>query len=342
MPTNRAPRTPSTASPRRLQCLRGIALVAMGWIAALTAPVALAQSAQQPIRILVGFPPGGGLDASARILAEGLSTALDQPVIVENRPGAGGLIAAQALKAAAPDGKTLLLTNDHTVAILPHTLKNPGFSPPRDFTAVALVTDKGFIALATHASTQITQVKDVAEWARKHPGQVNMGVPAPGSIPEFAVGLLAKSLHVETTPVPYRGGAPLLADLVGGQIPFGITSSVELAPYAKSKKVRLLAVSGTSRLAEFPDVPTFGEAGIAGLESSNLVGIYAPAGTAPSLIGRYSEAVRATLASDKTKARLEGQGVPINYGGPDALAQSVQRISDSWGAVIRQSGYQPQ
>lgn len=318
--------------------LRAIAALCLGIAAACGAQA----QTKPPVRILVGFAAGGGLDTIARILAEGMGQALDQTFVVENRPGAGGLIAAQALKAAPADGLTLLLTNDHTVAILPYTLKNPGFSTTRDFAPVAQVSDKGVNALGTHPGTQIIQFKDIAGWARQHPGLANFGVPAPGSIPEFTVGLLAKALRIDATPVAYRGGSPLVVDLAAGQIPFGITSTAELLPFAKSQKVRLLAVSGPVRHPDLPDVPTFAEVGIQGLEEPSIAGIYAPAGTPPALIARYSEAVRAALASDKARERMATLGAAAHYGGPEALAQGIQRISDAWGPVIRQSGYQPQ
>lgn len=313
-------------------------LLALGLAAALGAQA----QTKPPVRILVGFAAGGGVDTVARILAEGMGQALGQTFVVDNRPGAGGLIAAQALKAAPADGNTLLLTNDHTVAILPHTLKTPGFNTTRDFTPVALVSDKSMIALATHPGTRITQLKDITEWAHQNPGKANFGVPAPGSIPEFAVGLLAKGLNIDATPAAYRGGSPLVMDLSAGQIPFGITAIAELLPFVKAQKVRLLAVSGSARQTDLPDVPTFAELGIKGLEMPNVAGLYAPAGTPPALIARYSEAARIALSSDKVKERLQTLGSSAGYGSPEALAQAIQRISDTWGPVIRRSGYQPQ
>jgi len=317
---------------------RRAALLTLGLAAAMAAQA----EAQPPVRIVVGFAAGGGIDTTARILAEGMGQALGRTFVVENRPGAGGLIAAQVLKAAPADGNTLLLTNDHTVAILPHTLKNPGFDTARDFAPVAIVSDKIVFALATHPGTGITRLKDISAWAHRNPGKANFGVPAPGSMPEFAVGLLAKSLQIDAAPAAYRGGSPLAMDLSAGQIPFGLTSTFELMPFAKAGKVRFLAVSGSARHPDLPDVPTFAELGIQGLELSNVAGLYAPAGTPPAVIARYSEAVRTTLSSAKTRERLQALGSTPNYGGPDALARSTQRISDAWGPVIRQSGYQPQ
>lgn len=317
---------------------RLFALSALGVFMGLSAQA----QTRPPLRILVGFAAGGGIDTTARILAEAMGEVLGQTVIVENRPGAGGLLAAQALKNAAPNDSVLLLTNDHTVAILPHTLKNPGFSAAKDFTPVAVVIGKGAMALATHPGTQITQLKQIPEWVRKNPGQANFGVPAPASVAEFAVGLLGKALQVDAAPAAYRGGAPLVIDLAAGQIPFGLTSTAEVLPFAKSGKVRILAVSGTARQAELPEVPTFAELGIKGLEQTSMVGLYAPAATPPALVARYSEAARTVLATTKVKARIQVLGSEASYGSPDALAQGIQRISDAWGPVIRASGYQPQ
>jgi tripartite-type tricarboxylate transporter receptor subunit TctC len=323
------------AVPRRT---RRAVVLGLGLAAALGA----AAQGKPPVRILVGFAAGGGVDTIARVLAEGMGQALGQTFVVDNRSGAGGLIAAQALKAAAADGNTLLLTNDHTAAILAHTLKNPGFSASRDFAPVALVSDKLVFALATHPGTRVTHLKEIAEWTRQNPGQANFGVPAPGSMPEFAVGLLADGLRIDATPVAYRGGSPLAMDLSAGQIQFGLTSTSELMPFVKSQKVRILAVSGGMRHPDLPDVPTFSELGVPGLGLPNIIGIYAPVGTPPVLIARYGEAVRAALASHKVGERLRTLGSPANYGGPEALVHGMQRISDAWGPVIRRSGYQPQ
>jgi tripartite-type tricarboxylate transporter receptor subunit TctC len=317
---------------------RRAALLALGLAAAMAAQA----QTKPPVRILVGFAPGGGVDTIARLLAEALGPSLDQSFVVDNRPGAGGLIAAQALKAAPADGNTLLLTNDHTVAILPHTLKNPGFHTGRDFTPVARISDRSVFGVAASVQSGVTQVKDIAAWARQNQGKANFGVPAPGSMPEFAVGLISKAQGVPGVSVPYRGGAPMVADLAAGQLPFGLTSTAELLPFHKSQKIRILAVSGPARAADLPDVPTFEEMGIKGLELPNIIGIYAPAGTPPAVVARYSEAVRVALGTDKMKERMLAMGAAAHYGNAEALAQGISRIADTWGPVIRQSGFEPQ
>lgn len=301
-----------------------------------------AQTPQTPVRILVGFAAGGGVDALARLLAVEMSAALGQPVVVDNRPGAGGLLAAMALKNAAADGNTLLLTNDHTLAVLPHTLKSAGFDTAKDFRPVGLISSSVALGLAVNVDTKMAQLKDLPEWARQHPDKTSIGVPASGSIPEFAVAVISKQLNVDAVPVPYRGGAPMVVDLVSGQIPIGMTGLTELTPHHKANKIRVLAVTGPGRSPWLPDVPTFSELGIKGFELANVVGLYAPAATPSPIIQRYGEVLRTVLQSDATRVRLEGMGIPARYGSPEELNELMQKISTTWGGVIQRSGYKPQ
>lgn len=332
----------SQCDPRGPATSRRVILSLVLLAAGMAATVAAQAKTKATVRVLVGFSAGGGLDGIARILADGMSEALGQTFVVENRPGAAGLIAAQTLKGSAPDGGTLLLTNDHTVAILPHTMKNPGFSAARDFAPVAVISGTGAFALATYPGTQITQIKQIAEWARQNPAQANFGVPAAGGIPELAVGMVAKGLQIDAVPVAYRGGAPLVQALSAGQIPFGLTFTGEFLSSTRSKKVVLLAVSASMRSPDFPEVPTFAELGISGLEQPSMVGLYAPAGMSPAMLAHYSEAVRTVLASSKTQARFRALGSIASYGDAEALVQGMEKIANNWGRVIRESGYQPQ
>ena len=196
-------------------------LLVAGLLAA-AAGLAQAQSAA-PIRILVGFPPGGGTDAIARALADKLKDQLGAPVVVENRAGAGGQIAAQALKAAAPDGHTFFLSHDHSVSILPLVTKNPGFDPATDFVPVA-----GFAtfanALAVSGGTPAKSMADYVAWCRAGGGKDTIGVPAPASIPEFLVKLIGAKYKLDVQAAPYRGSAPMMADMLGNQIQAGVAS----------------------------------------------------------------------------------------------------------------------
>ncbi|RZL33844.1 MAG: Twin-arginine translocation pathway signal, partial [Rubrivivax sp.] len=187
-------------------------------LAALAAlPFAARAQDNKPIRLLVGFPAGGGTDAIARLLGEALQASLGTPVIVDNRPGAGGQLAAQALKAAPPDGTTFFVSHDHTISILPLVLKNPGFDPAKDFVPVA-----GFAtfanALALSGGTPALSLPEYLAWVKKQGGQGNVGVPAPASVPEFLVKLLGEKNGLNLQSVPYRGSAPMIADMLGNQI----------------------------------------------------------------------------------------------------------------------------
>jgi tripartite-type tricarboxylate transporter receptor subunit TctC len=240
--------------------------------------------AQQPlagktVRLLVGFPPGGGTDAIARILAEGLKDELGTTVIVENKPGAGGQLAAQALKAAAPDGATLFLSHDHSISILPQVVKQPGFDPAVDFVPVA-----GFAtfvnAFAVSGGTPARSFNEYVAWVKgAGGGKGAVGVPAPASVPEFLVKLVGQKYQLDLVAAPYRGSAPLMADMLGNQIAAGVGSVPDLIENHKAGKLRVVAVLGGARQAVLPDVPTFAELGLAGFEDVPYYGVFAPAGT---------------------------------------------------------------
>ncbi len=305
-----------------------------------TMPV-LAQGSDQPVRILVGFPAGGGVDAAARHVADALGRQLGQSFVIDNRTGAGGQIAAVALKQAAPNGQTLFMSNDHTVVIVPQTLKTPGFNPVTDFVPVARVTQIAF-GLAVHPSTQAQRLTDYGKWVREQSDRGAVGVPAPASVPEFTAGLVGHHLGTATNAVPYRGGAPMVADLIGGQIPAGITSLSELLPQQKAGKLRVIAVSGTQRSPLLPEAPTFAEQGVKGVEQSNFLALYAPTGTPASVIKRYQDALREVLAQPALREKLEGLGMQVDFAVGDVVARQMAQMTESWGQLIRASGFKPQ
>src|SRR5690349_13668882 len=221
--------------------------------------------AAEPVRILVGFPPGGGTDAIARVLADKLKDQLGAPVVVDNRAGAGGQIAAQALKAAPADGHTFFLSHDHTISILPLVTRNPGFDPATDFVPVA-----GFAtfanAFAVSAGTPARSFPEYIKFVQAHGGKDTVGIPAPASIPEFLVGMMASKYKLDLQAAPYRGSAPMMADMLGNQIKSGIASIPDFIENHKAGKLRIVAVIGDKRQAILPEVPTFAELGVAGLE----------------------------------------------------------------------------
>lgn len=309
--------------------------LAMGAIAA------NAQSA--PIRILVGFPPGGSTDLIARQLALGLQTELGRTIIVENRAGAGGQIAAQAVKTAKADGSTLFLSNAHTVSIVPVTMINPGFDVAKDFAPVGLVTlNPDVFAVNTAVAGTTGGMKEFAKWAQANPGKANVGVPAPGSAPEFAVNVIGRVSNVTLNAVPYRGDAPLVQDLVAGQVASGIGGIGALLPYVEAGKLRILAVNGSTRLARMPDVPTYAELGIKGLEEVIFTGVFAPAGTPAPLVQQYNAAIAKVVNSPAFSEKISSLGVIAKTSTPEELGRIVERGRVAYGQMAKDANYKPQ
>jgi len=311
-------------------------------VSALLLLAGLAQAQTGTIRLLVGFPAGGGTDAIARTLAEKLKDTLGTNVIVENRGGAGGQIAAQALKAAPADGSTFFLSHDHTISILPLVVKNPGFDPAHDFVAVA-----GFAtfvnALAVSGGTPAKSMNEYLSWLRQQgAGKGAVGVPAPASVPEFLVKVIGEKYALDLQAVPYRGSAPMIADMLGNQISAGIGSVPDFIENHKAGKIRVVAVLGGKRQAALPDVPTFAELGLAGFEDVPYYGIFAPAGTPKAAIERFSEAVAKVIALPEVHERLTAMGLSVGYMAPQQLASRERAYAKTWARIIKDSGFQAQ
>ncbi len=301
-----------------------------------------AAHAQSTVRLLVGFPAGGGTDVIARTLADKLKDELGQNVIVDNKAGAGGQIAAQALKAAAPDGTTFFLTHDHTVSILPLVVKSPGFDPARDFVAVG-----GFAtfvnALAVSGGTPAKSLNEYLNWVKTSgAGKGTVGVPAPASVPEFLVKILAEKYKLDLQAAPYRGSAPMIGDMLGNQIGAGIGSIPDFIENHKAGKIRVVAVLGSARQASMPDVPTFAELGVAGFEDIPYYGIFAPAGTPQAAIDKFSAALAKVIALPDVRDRLTAMGLTVGYMPQAQLASREHAYAQVWARIIKTSGFQPQ
>jgi len=305
------------------------ALLAAGWVQAQTGPV----------RLMVGFPPGGGTDAIARTLADKLKDQLGMPVVVENKAGAGGQLAAQALKAAAPDGLTLFLSHDHTISILPLVVKNPGYDSAKDFVPVA-----GFAtfvnALAVSGGTPAKSVNEYVAWVKAQgAGKGTVGVPAPASTPEFLVKVIGQKYGLDLQSAPYRGSAPMMADMLGNQIAAGTGSVPDFIENHKAGKIRVVAVLGGARQAILPDVPTFAELGLAGFEDLPYYGIFAPAGTPKATIDKFSEALAKVLTQPDVKERLTAMGLTVGFMDQATLAKREQAYTKVWAKLIKDSGF---
>ena len=293
------------------------------------------------LRILVGFPPGGATDVVARILAEKMQPLLKQTVIVENKPGAGGMIATQALKAAPPDGSTVMLTIDHSHVMVPLTFKAPGYNPLTDFTPLAGVASY-YNVMALSGSIGVKTAPEFGAWLKAHPNQANYGIPAVGSVPQFAGILVGKSLGTPMVAVPYKGGAPLVQDLLGGQVPAGFLSLTESIEHYRSGKMQILAVSGTTRAKAAPQVPTFQELGISGIDMNPWLAFFGPKGLPPEFVTRFDAAVATALADPDVIERLSKLGNVPTYATPAQLQEWVVKATQHWGAVIKESGYELQ
>jgi tripartite-type tricarboxylate transporter receptor subunit TctC len=318
-------------------------LIAASAAAATLGLPALARAQGRTLRILVGFPPGGGTDAIARLLGEALKAELGgATVVVENKAGAGGQLAAQALKAAAPDGNTVFISHDHTISILPLVSKTPGFEPAKDFVPVG-----GFAsfvnAFAVSPGTPAKTMDEYVAWVRGNGGgKGTVGVPAPASTPEFLVKVLGGRYQLDLVPVPYRGSAPMMGDMLGNQIAAGVGSVPDFIENHRAGRLRVLAVLGRTRQAALPEVPSFGEMGLTGFDDLPYYGFWAPAGTPAAAVDGFSQALGRAMAQPAVRERLGQLGLTVDVMSPAQLAAREQAYTRSWAGIIQRSGFQPQ
>lgn len=305
--------------------------------AGLLPSLARAQSADT-VRILVGFPAGGGADNIARRLAERLQGTLAPTVIVENKAGAGSQIAVSALKNSAPDGNTLMLTVPGPITVAQFTFKSLPYRPD-DVVPVALVSTFAFaLAVGPGVPESVRNLKDYLAWAGSNKANAVFGSPAAGATPHLVGMLLAKASGVELTHVPYRGDAPGIQDLLGGQVPAFLSTIGSFMPHMKSGRLRLLAISGVSRNAVAPDVPTFREQGHA-IDLIEWTAIFAPKGTPPAVIQRVASAVAAVVAQQDFAKFLAELGMTPRTTTPQAFAEQVRAETEQWRTDIKKIGF---
>ena len=308
--------------------------------AAFASPSVFADS-NKPLRVLVGFSAGGSSDVAARILGDKLKDELGVPVVVESRPGAGGQIAAQALKASAADGNTLFLSHDHTISILPLVTRSPGFNPEKDFVPVA-----GFASfvncLAIADKTPAKTFPDYLKWVN---GDVNsrgsVGVPAPASTPEFLVKLLAEKYKVNLISVPYKGAAPVMSDLLGNQIPAGIGAVPDFIENHRSGRLRIVGVLGAERDPLLPDVPSFHEMGLTGFEDVPYYGFFAPKGTPQAKLDTFNAALQKVLAIESVRKQLIGLGLRAEYSNQQQFTARERAYTQVWARIVKEKGFAP-
>ncbi|MSQ18622.1 MAG: hypothetical protein EXR39_03470 [Betaproteobacteria bacterium] len=302
---------------------------------ALTAAHAFAQA---PARILSGFPPGGAVDVLARIFAEKWSEAIGRPVIVDTRAGATGQIALEVLRAAAPDGNTVIVSPDSNIVVYPHTVAKPAFDTLRDFIAVAHV-GRYDLAIAIKTTLLANTLAEFLTWARANPKDASYGTAGNGTLLHFYGLILGEEGKAPLAHVAYRGAGPAVTDLVGGHVTGAILPLGTLVQQAGSGKVKILAISGGQRSVIMPDVPTVKELGYPKLELSGWFGVFAPAGTPADTVNKLNEIFRTAAHTPAVREKLLAAGLEPENMTPAALAAVIKRDYERWGPVIKASGF---
>nr|WP_315226084.1 Bug family tripartite tricarboxylate transporter substrate binding protein [uncultured Limnohabitans sp.] len=290
------------------------------------------------LRVLVGFQAGVSIDVVTRIFTEKMKDELKRPVIVDNRPGAGGRLAADLLKSAAPDGNTVMVTPIVVPVLAPMVFSKLGYNPDTDFAPVGKVCDFSF-ALAVPANSSAKNLKEYAAWLKANPQQANFGSPAAGSLPHFFGVMIGSALNVDMVHVPFNGGAALQSAVLGGHAPAGIDVVMEWQQNAKSGKVNVLATSGAQRSKVMPDVPTFKEQGFPDAVGQGWFAMYAPAKTSQSSIEEINKALNKALANPEVRERFASLGLEVSGGSPADLQKTMQEDAKRWGPVVKKSGF---
>lgn len=310
----------------------GLALLALS--AQLVGRVAAQDYPSRPITLVVPFPPGGGVDAMARIVAEKLSASLGQQVIVDNRVGGSGVVGTRVVARAAPDGYTLLLGHSGTMAINPTLYKNAGYDPRKDFAAIGLMATMP-VALLSHPAFPGKTVADVIAFAKHNPGKLSFGTSAVETGSYMSAELFKAAAGIDMTIVPYRGTAPLMDDLLGGGIPVAFGVLPQAMNHLEAGTLRAIAVAGSRRFSLLPQVPTVAESGLPGFEAVLYYGLLAPAGTPGPIIARLNKELNAAVNTEDVKARINAEGGDATTGAPAEHAATIHRDEAKWGALVR-------
>ena len=294
----------------------------------------------RPIKMLVGFGAGGGTDIAARIMAQKMSEILGQSIVVENRTGASGMIAAEDEAKSAPDGYTLMMGSQTTYAVAPNLYRKVTLDPAKDFAGVAL-TGASPLVLVVNPSFAAHSVKDVIAMAKADPGKINFGTGGLGTTPHMTAELFQYTAGIKMVHVAYRGEAPAINDLLAGQIPLMFANLSAVMGNLKAGTVRALAVTGAHRSPSAPDIPTVAESALPGFEAETWWGIVAPAGTPPAVLAKLNAAARKALADDDTKKRFADLGMTNGGSSPEELDAYIKSEIAKWSKVIKDANIQP-
>lgn len=311
---------------------------AAGVVIATAAHGALAQQyPNKPVRMLVPFPAGAGVDIVARLIGQPLAEAWGQALVVDNRPGAGGTIACELAAKAAPDGHTLLLGNVSTLAMAPSLYKKVNYDPVRSFAPITLINTSTNV-LVVHPGVPATSTQALIALAKAKPGQINYASVGSGTSPHLAAELFKSMAGVDLVHVPYKGSPQALTDLLGGQTQIMFASLVASLPHIRQGRLRALGVTTLQRAAALPEVPTISEAGLRGYDVAVWMGVVAPAGTPPDVIAQLNRQIAAILQAPDIRGRLGAQGLEAFTTSPAEFGTYIAAEVRKWARVIRQAG----
>jgi len=316
---------------------RLIVLTAAVLFAALST-AALAQAyPSKPIRMIAPYPPGGATDILARLVAQGLTESLGQPVIVENKAGANGQIGHDFVAKAAPDGYTLVLGNSAVLAVSVSMYDKLPFDPLKDFAPITLAA-QGPLVFEINAAIPASNMQEFLAWAKQRGGKVNAGLAGVGAMHHLVTEMVKLQAGVQWTNVPYKGSAPMVLDLVGGQVDVGVDNIPSSLQLIKTGKLRALAVTSDQRTPLLPDVPTLAQAGVPGVVAAAWHGVLAPAGTPPEIVNRLNVEIVKILRSPETVAKLAGLGLDPVGSDPKTFADFIASENVKWAKVVKASG----
>lgn len=329
--------TSFTALLRRARLLTLAVFLPLGFAAA-----AQAQNyPDRPIRLIAPFPAGGLVDVLARAVGDEISKTLGQPVIVENRPGAGGNIGADAVAKSTPDGYTLLMTSAGILTANQFLYAKMPFDPATAFVPVSNVADMPMLVVVS-PKVEAKTLAELVALAKANPGKLNFGSPGVGTTGHLGLALFMHAAKIKLTHVPYKGAAPAITDLLAGQIDGVVDNPPTVLPHIAAGKLRPLAVAAKSRMPQLPDLPTTAQAGVANFEASSWFGVAAPAGTPPAIVARLHKEIAAALAKPVLAERFAKSGARLLGNSPDEFAKQISDDRKMWGDVIKSAGITPQ
>jgi len=323
-----------------MRTLSAVARAAVIAVAALLASAEASRAQSYPSRtitVVVPFPPGGGVDALARIVAEKLSVALKATVVVENRTGGGGTVGTRAVTKAEPDGYTLMLAHTGTISINPSLYANAGYDPRKDFTPIGLIASMP-VALVAHPSFPARTVTDVIAIARKDPGKLNFGTSAVGTGGYLTAEYFKSVASLDMVIVPYRGTGALMNDLLGGHVPVSFGVLPPAIGNIQAGSLRAIAVTGPKRFSLLPDVPTAAESGLPGFDSVLHYGLVGPPAMPRPIVERLNRELRALVETDAVKERILAEGGDAMTSSPEEYADDIDREEAKWSALIKKLG----